>query len=54
MFEGKQITGKPVLTMQRGEILVENGVMQRPKGRAMYLPGNRELTAYAEKGYAVS
>ncbi len=54
MFEGKQITGKPVLTMQRGEILVENGVMQRPKGRARYLPGNRELTAYAESGFAVS
>ncbi len=54
MFEGKQVTGKPVLTMQRGEILVENGVMQRPKGRAEYLPGNRELTAYAETGYAVS
>ena len=54
MFEGKQITGKPVLTMQRGEILVENGVMQRPKGRARYLPGNRELTAYAESGYGVS
>jgi len=54
MFEGKQVTGKPVLTMQRGEILVENGVMQRPKGRARYLPGDRELTAYAETGYAVS
>ena len=54
MFEGKQVTGKPVLTMQRGEIIVENGVMQRPKGRARYLPGNRELTAYAETGYPVS
>jgi dihydropyrimidinase len=54
MFEGKRVTGKPVMTMQRGEILVENGVMQRPKGRARYLPGNRDLTAYAESGYAVS
>jgi dihydropyrimidinase len=54
MFEGKRVTGKPVMTMQRGEILVENGVMQRAKGRARYLPGNRDLTAYAESGYAVS
>ena len=54
MFEGKQVTGKPVLTMQRGEILVENGVMQRPKGRARYLPGDRDLTAYADNGHPVS
>ena len=54
MFEGKQVVGKPVLTMQRGEILVENGVIQRPKGRARYLPGNRDLTAYAESGHSVS
>jgi dihydropyrimidinase len=54
MFEGKQVVGKPVLTMQRGEILVENGVLQRPKGRARYLPGNRDLTAYAESGHSVS
>ena len=54
MFEGKQVVGKPVLTMQRGEILVENGVIRRPKGRARYLPGNRDLTAYAESGHSVS
>ena len=54
MFEGKQVVGKPVLTMQRGEVLVENGVMQRAKGGARYLPGNRDLAAYAESGYAVS
>ena len=53
MFEGKRVTGKPVMTMQRGEILVENGVMQRPKSRARYLPGDPNLAAYAPGGHAV-
>ncbi len=53
MFEGKEVIGQPVLTMQRGEIIVENGVMHRPKGRANYLPGNRDLAAYAPAGYKV-
>ena len=53
MFEGKEVIGQPVLTMQRGEIIVENGVMHRPKGRANYLPGNRDLAAYAPAGYRV-
>ena len=53
MFEGKDVIGQPIMTMQRGEILVENGVMHRPKGRAEYLPGNRELAAYAPNGHKV-
>ncbi len=51
MFEGKRVVGMPVLTMQRGEILVENGEMRRPKGRAKYLPGNPDLAAYAPSGH---
>ena len=54
MFEGKRVTGKPVFTMQRGEVLVENGVMQRPTGRARYLPGDANLTAYAPTGHPVN
>ena len=54
MFEGKHVLGQPVLTMQRGEILVENGLMHRPKSRAQYLVGDRELTAYAPGGHPVS
>ncbi len=53
MFEGKRVLGKPVFTMQRGEILIENGEMRRPKGRAEYLPGNRDLAAYAPAGHRV-
>jgi dihydropyrimidinase len=46
MFEGKEVLGKPVFTMQRGE-------MKRPKGNAKFLPGNRELAAYAPTGHRV-
>ena len=53
MFEGKDVIGQPIMTMQRGEIIVENGVMHRPKGRAEYLPGNRDLAAYAPNGHKV-
>ena len=53
MFEGMDVTGQPIMTMQRGEILVENGVMHRPKGRANYLPGNPNLAAYAPSGHKV-
>ena len=54
MFEGKRVVGKPVLTMQRGEILVENGIMRGRMGQAEYLPGNPSLAAYAPGGHGVS
>lgn len=53
IFEGKEITGAPVFSMQRGEVIIENGELKRPPGKAKFLSGNRELTAYAEKGFAV-
>ena len=53
MFEGKDVIGKPIMTMQRGEIIVENGMMHRQKGRAEYLPGNPNLAAYAPRGHRV-
>ena len=54
MFEGKKVLGKPVFTMQRGEIIVENGEMKRNKGNAKFLRGNRELAAYAPSGHNVN
>ena len=54
MFEGKRVFGKPVLTMQRGEILIENGQMRRPKGRAQYLSGDPDQAAYAAGGHEIS
>jgi dihydropyrimidinase len=53
MFEGKQVIGKPVFSMQRGEVLIENGELRRPRGRAKYLPGKPELAAYAKGGHSV-
>lgn len=54
MFEGKEVLGKPVFTMQRGEIIVENGEMHRSKGHAKFLPGVRELAAYSPFGHPVT
>jgi dihydropyrimidinase len=53
MFEGKEVTGRPVFTMQRGEIIVEDGIMRRPKGQSRFLPGNPDLAAYAPSGHKV-
>jgi len=53
MFEGKQVIGKPVFSMQRGQILIENGELHRPRGKAKYLPGKPELAAYAKGGHSV-
>jgi hypothetical protein len=53
MFEGKEVLGKPVFSMQRGEIIIEDGEMKREMGNAKFLPGNRELAAYAPSGHPV-
>ena len=53
MFEGKEVLGKPVFTMQRGEVIIEDGEMKRSMGNAKFLPGNRELAAYAPSGHPV-
>ncbi len=38
LYEGRQVTGKPVLTMGRGAILVEDGRLVARPGRARFLP----------------
>ncbi len=38
LFEGRKCLGKPVLTMQRGKVLVENGEMKATPGGAKFLP----------------
>ena len=53
MFEGKEVLGKPVFSMQRGEVVIEDGELKRPPGRARYLPGDSDLAAYAPKGHRV-
>ena len=53
LFEGKQVMGAPVFVMQRGEVIIEDGQLKRKQGKAKFLPGNRELAAYAKKGFPV-
>jgi dihydropyrimidinase len=53
MFEGKEVLGKPVFSMQRGEVVIEDGELRRPAGRARFLPGNSDLAAYAPNGHRV-
>ncbi len=53
MFEGKEILGKPVFSMQRGEVIIEEGELRRRPGRAKFLPGKTELAAYSPKGHRV-
>ena len=37
LYEGRQVTGAPILTMQRGEVIVENGQLLAQPGRARFL-----------------
>ena len=54
MFEGKEVLGKPVWSMQRGDILIEDGELRRPTGQAKYLPGDVNSAAYAPNGHPVT
>jgi dihydropyrimidinase len=53
MFEGKEVLGKPVFSMQRGEVVIEDGELRRPSGKARFLPGDGDVAAYSPSGYAV-
>ena len=53
IFESKEVLGKPVLSMQRGDIVIEDGELKRPAGRARFLAGNSDLAAYAPNGHQV-
>ena len=53
MFEGKEVLGKPVFSMQCGETVIEGGELKRPSGKARFLPGNADLAAYATNGHRV-
>ena len=54
MFEGKEVLGKPVFSMQRGEVLIEDGELKRPRGKAKFLPGNSDLAAFADGGHRIA
>ena len=54
LFEGKEVLGAPVFSMQRGEVIIEDGQLKRKQGGARFLPGNCDTTAYARNGYPVA
>ena len=54
MFEGKEVLGKPVFSMQRGEVLIEDGELKRPPGNARFLPGNSDLAVFADGGHRIT
>jgi dihydropyrimidinase len=43
LYEGKQCLGKPILTMQRGKILVEKGEMKGKPGQGKFLPTKTKI-----------
>ena len=47
-FDGFQLLGMPVLTIQRGEVVIEGGRVMRKQGRARFIKGNPNSTPYAK------
>ena len=41
MYEGRECIGAPVLVMQRGQVLVDDGEMKAQAGQGQYLPRKR-------------
>lgn len=54
LFEGKEVMGVTVFSMQRGEVIIEDGQLKRKQGSAKFLTGNRDLAAYSVHGYPVA
>ena len=53
LYEGWEVVGAPELVLQRGELVVQSGKLVRSQGHARYLPGRKELAAYAPEGHKV-
>ena len=47
-YEGMEILGAPVLSMQRGDILLEDGTLHAPSGRGQFLPTRSGHATLAE------
>ena len=49
-FKGMRLLGMPVLTMVRGQVIIEDGQLVGEQGKAEYVPGSPDATAYASNG----
>jgi dihydropyrimidinase len=52
-FENFQLQGMPILTMQRGNVIVEDGKLVAQQGHARYVPGDPSRAAYAPGAHRV-
>ena len=52
-FEGFELLGLPVLTMQRGNVVMRSGEVVGRQGDARFIPGNVNSTPYASQGYSI-
>ena len=53
-FDGFQLLGMPELTMQRGQVIMENGQIISKPGRGRFLPGDPNTAAYAPGGHQIT
>ncbi|PZC50397.1 MAG: dihydropyrimidinase [Chloroflexi bacterium] len=53
-FEGFELLGMPITTMQRGQLIVEHGELVSKPGGAQYIPGDPNVTAYASNGFKIT
>ena len=49
-FKGMELLGMPVLTMVRGQVIVEDGKLVGSQGAAKYIPRDPESASYAPNG----
>lgn len=49
-FEGMELLGMPVLTMVRGQVVIDEGRLVGRQGDALFVPGDPNATAYAPHG----
>jgi dihydropyrimidinase len=52
-FEGFELLGLPVLTMQRGNVVMRNGKVVGRQGDAKFIPGDVNSAPYANQGYPI-
>ena len=52
-FKGAELLGMPVMTMVRGDVVIEDGELVGKPGRARYIPGDPDAAAYAPGGFDV-
>ena len=49
-FRGMELLGMPVLTMVRGQVVIDDGILVGKQGQARFVKGNPNTTSYAPHG----